>query len=45
MLRWGDHAMIQPSDLTREKKKRKMFQTLFFFKEKKNVSNIIFGVV
>jgi hypothetical protein len=31
VLRWGDRDMIQPSDLTREKKKRKIFKILFFF--------------
>ena len=31
VLRWGDRDMLRPSDQTREKKKRKTFQTLFFF--------------
>jgi hypothetical protein len=31
VLRWGDRDMFQPSDLTREKTKRKILQTLFFF--------------
>jgi hypothetical protein len=31
VLRWGDRDMLQPSDLTREKKKRQIFKMLFFF--------------
>ena len=31
VLQWGFRDMLQPSDPTREKKKRKIFQTLFFF--------------
>ena len=38
MLRWGDRDMLQPSDLTRGKKKRKIFKILF----KINKGDIIF---
>jgi hypothetical protein len=31
MLRWGDRDILQPSDLTREKKKRKnIFENIIF---------------
>jgi hypothetical protein len=31
VLRWGDRDILQPGDLTRGKKKRKIFKILFFF--------------
>ncbi len=41
LLRRGDRDMLQPSDLTKEKKKRKIFQLFFFLFVRRTISQTI----